>query len=281
MSSFPVSFLGSISSAFQNFYEEIFPEEAVVIGKPETFRSGETSLQASLSSYRMSTLALRPLMCPESNQEKLEQCVIAVIGKLLSQHGELLKEEGIFRIPGSQAKIVALKRDLPSDFETDDPHLLTGFLKSVFLTDEKTSGQQIEFLPRRFSREDFDQLTQEIQINPQEAKQQLSFLFSTQSECVKLFILLLQRTSEWEESNKMGIENLALLMNPFLTSHFSLEQQFTCSSNLASFIIQHANEIFPEIVPIFNKLAHPVLKRVEDTIHAAIDMLSANNGELL
>ncbi|MDP1607936.1 MAG: hypothetical protein Q8L98_01330 [Chlamydiales bacterium] len=279
-SSPPVSFLGGISSAFQNFYDEIFPEE-VVIGEPETFRSGDTSLQSSLSSYRMSTLAFTPLIKPDSNQEKLEQCVTAVISKLLSQNGELLAEEGIFRISGSQAKIIALKRDLPSELETNDPLLLAGFLKSVFSTNGNRPGQQIEFVPTIFSREDFDQLTQEIQNNPKEVKRQLYFLFSKQNECVRLFILLLKRTSQLQEFNKMGVENLALLMNPFLTSHFSLEEQFTCSSVLASFIIEHAEEIFPETLPIFNKLAHPVLKRVEDTIHAAIDMLSANEGQLL
>lgn len=279
-SSPPVSFLGSISSAFQNFYDEIFPEE-VVIGEPEIFRSGDASLQSSLNSYRMSTLAFTPLVRPDSNQEKLEQCVMAVISKLLSQNGELLAEEGIFRISGSRAKIITLKRDLPSELETNDPHLLAGFLKSVFSTNGDRSGQQIEFVPTIFSREDFDQLTQEIQNNPEEVKKQLYFLFSKQNECVKLFTLLLKRTSELQEFNKMGTESLAMLMNPFLTSHFSLEEQFKCSSVLASFIIEHAEEIFPETLPVFNKLAHPVLKRVEDTIDAAINMLTANNGELL
>lgn len=259
----PLSFFGNISSCFPDFSEE--PED----------------LDIEQDQHALIDDPFQQLYLPKNSEGKIEQCVVSAITRLMSENGKPLKKENIFQTPVSTTKIAMLQRNLPGNLETNDPYLLAGFLKASFQTDEYRSKENIEFLPKEFSSEDFDELTREIQDDPHWVKGQLSFFFSKQSECVKFFILLLKKTSQFKKFNKMGIERLAALINPFLTAYFSSAKQRKCSTILAKFIIEHAEEIFSETILSFNELAPPVSRKAEDTIHEVIDLLNANEGELL
>ncbi|MDP1607935.1 MAG: hypothetical protein Q8L98_01325 [Chlamydiales bacterium] len=264
----PLSFFGNIPSCFPDFSEE--PEDI------DIEQAAPSQAENSLINDPFQRLHL-----PKNSEGKVEQCVVSAITRLMCENGKLLKKENIFQTPVSTTKMAMLQRNLPRNLDTNDPYLLAGFLKASFQTDEYRSKENIEFLPKEFSSEDFDQLTTEIQEDPDWVKGQLSFFFSKQSECVKFFILLLKKTSQFKKFNKMGIERLAALINPFLTAYFSSPKQRKSSTILAKFIIEHAEEIFSEITPSFNELAPPVLRKVEDAIHEVIDLLNANEGKLL
>ena len=316
--SFPIAKAGS------GFFNRSFWDSDKKDGKDPSELGALVQPGPSSSSSSSSSRAVNMPVAPSLDRsERLERSIFAAISRLLSNDAEMLKEEEIFRMSASLVKIEEVMNRLPEKFEhngpqlkkietfdadsesfrTDSPYLLACFLKAAL--------RQFDFFSKDFTEEDLLYLSNQIGKNPENVIATLPSYFSGCSKCVKSFLLLLNRTAQFHSTSKMDSKSLATVIQPLLYPHFSGPAQLTTSTHLAKFLIDHADQIFPDVEldfeeieqsescyissseseaevqrfwrssSSFESLQASQQRRVMNSINVAIDILMANNGELL
>jgi hypothetical protein len=228
--------------------------------EPMELSSGDNSMIASRQSSSSSSSPVpaisnekRPSRASDSDEEwclidslaeRKELSASAAIRELFEGDQELIKTHGIFRISPPQRELNELQERLPTDFEGKNPHLIAGYLKSLFCKEPR-----IPLAPEAFSFQTFQQLEKLVQLDPEKAICLLRKLFEGHNECAKKYFLLLSKVAAHSRDNEMLPYNLGVTTNPALIAGLEFDEAAQCMKpTVAAFIIEHAGEIFVQEV---------------------------------